>query len=240
MTVNRTSFDMSKSSWTFGPLALVLCIACSGGSQAPSGSGASPQSPPASPSTAAQPDACARVRAIVRTDCTPQVSAIAERCTVSNEPRVGIGVEVGTPDTRGPGVFVNFAGSPEWFLKDDGTLLTVNGTARGACKGLTNIIEYIGSRERELAPKRGDSPKTYEGVYDKAGNFLFDTCSQYEIEVAAIYNRELFRDPNEPESKSTKRAAKKVGLPLKLASDIYMKTMMQCQRAVNTHPLAGE
>jgi hypothetical protein len=172
--------------------------------------------------------------------CGPRVLGLADACSTSDKPKVATVVDVGTPEERGPGVFFNFAGGPEWYLKDDGTLLAVNGTSRGFCKGLMHIAEYLGAVDRERAPERGNSPKTYEGVYNKEGNFLYDTCSKYEIEVGAIYNRELFRDPNEPESKSTKRAAKKVGLPLKVASDIYMKTAMQCQRAVNTHPLAHE
>lgn len=165
---------------------------------------------------------------------------LADTCATSPTPKVAIAVDVGTPEKRGPGVFVNFSGGPEWFLKGDGTLLTVNGTARGWCKEMTNIIQYFGAQEQAQAPKRGDSPKTYEGVFDKKGNFLYPDCSQYEIKVAAIYNHELFLDPNEPESRSTRRAAKKVGLPLKVATDIYMKTSTQCLRAVNTYPLDGE
>jgi hypothetical protein len=133
-------------------------------------------------------------------------------------------------------MFVNFGHSPEWFLKDDDTLLPVNGTARGLCPDLPNIIQHFGAQERASAPQRGNSPQTYEGVFGKDGKYLYDDCSEYEIEVAADIRHELFSNPDEDEDegKRTRRAARKVGLPLKVAKDIYLKTVDVCMRAMNT------
>lgn len=155
------------------------------------------------------------------------------RCEASKQPSVAM-LDAETLELLGDGQFVNLGRAPEWFLRDDGTLMTSNGTAMGFCDDMPNVIDFAGAQARATAPKRGDSPKTYEGVFDKAGNFLFEDCSQYEIEVAAGVKEELFRNPDEDEDKAMKRAAKRAGLPVKLAGDIYAKAAMQCTLAVNT------
>jgi hypothetical protein len=94
----------------------------------------------------------------------------------------------------------------------------------------------VAQESAAATPTRGDSAATYEGVWAKDGNFLFEDCSQFEIRVAKAYMDEVFRLHGEPEARITLRAAQKVGLPKKLASDIYTKATARCLRAISGGP----
>lgn len=94
--------------------------------------------------TAPRPAACdpgERARPELRRSC-PSID-ISGRCQVAVKSQTTREI-----DKLGPGQLIGVGGpGPEWFIKTDGTLITVNGLAAG----------------------RGDNAKTYDGTYNKDG-----------------------------------------------------------------------
>jgi hypothetical protein len=117
----------------------------------------------------------------------------------------------------------------QWFVGDDGRWWTLNGFTSDHCPSIPEFTEYRRERAFALAPNRGTDAKTYEGLYDSAGNWKFQDCSIFELKVIDIVNEELFKNENEKEDRALARAAKRVGLSKKLAEAIHTKSLSpQC------------
>lgn len=141
-------------------------------------------------------------------------------------------------DELRPGSVIHFGNpGPEWYLREDGTLLTMNGVASSSCDGLNDVPTFLGLTMTANAPKRGNTPKTYEGVYGPDGNYRYPDCSEFEIRIGRIYNAALWQDPDSSEEAAERRAnraVKKAGLNPKVGEAIYMKTISKCMQAINT------
>lgn len=173
---------------------------------------------------------------VIKARCGPLVTRYTIRpqnCSIHPNPQVWIG---SVPEYVGKQTFVSCVASasllPEWFVSEDGRWWAANGVARSACPSMAELREYI--RERELATlaKRGTDGRSYEGVFGPDGNWKFSDCSEFEAKVATVVQDELFKDLDEDEDRALKRAAKKVGLTRKVASDIYGKATRQCPYSV--------
>jgi hypothetical protein len=171
---------------------------------------------------------CERARPSLERHC-PRID-ISGRCQVATHSQTTLEI-----DKLGPGELIGVGGpGPEWFIKSDGTLITVNGLAGGACDGLQDVPGYLGEKVAASAPRRGDSAKTYEGTYNKAGEYTHQDCSEFEIRVARVFYRELMRDESVDENVALRRAAKKVDLKPKTLNEIYQKVSAQCLLAMTS------
>jgi hypothetical protein len=124
--------------------------------------------------------------------------------------------------------FFTFADGPEWLATRDGELLTVSGMASSACPSLPSVSAYQRRARVAAAPKRGHDVKTYEGLYNAAGNYKFEDCSEFEITIADLVHEETFRKPDSSEADIRRRVSKRTGLAAKIALGIYSKAMNQC------------
>jgi len=87
------------------------------------------------------------------------------------------------------------------------------------------------SAPSEIPPKaspRGTDATTYEGLYDQAGNYKFRYCSPFELKIAEIVDKEIFRNQSEPEEKAMKRVKDQTGLDSATATGIYQKALSHC------------
>lgn len=218
-----------------GVLVVIPAIAASSGKRSrteSSSATAAERSEPAK-ATEASPSACDVAMPKLRAQC-PRAGGFLEReCQASQHP---FNTMMSIDDVQ-PGSVIHFGVGPEWFLRDDGTLLTMNGAAASACDGLQDIPTFIGRATMANAPKRGNTPKTYEGVYDKDGEYLHSDCSEFEIRIGRLYYQALWEDPNSSEKAAERRAnraVKKAGVSTKVGEQIYFKTMSQCMQALTT------
>ena len=228
-----------------GVLALTLAGACTRTTENASTS-PMPTSPPTNQSASTAPTreprpigadiTCERAVEVIKDRCGPLATRYpigAEHCSVHPDPQVWIG---SVPPNVGKRTFVSYVASaslsPEWFVSEDGRWWAVNGVARTACPSMAEFREYIRERELATVARRGSDGKSYEGVYARDGNWKFPDCSEFEVKVATVVQDELFKNPDEDEERALKRAAKKVGLTRKVASDVYAKTTSQCPYSV--------
>jgi hypothetical protein len=181
------------------------------------------------------------VRILCRSTCslaTPQLQALCpkakelSRCVASDDTYVMMPPR--QVAVLQPGHFVSFGTQmgPVWFVTSGGELVSVNGIAKSLCyDSVPDAIAFVGKRLRDRAAQRGSSAETYEGVY-RAGGYVYQDCSRFEIEVGSIYHRELWQDSDEPEKRAMARAAKKAHVPYKMGEDIYAKVSALCYEAV--------
>jgi hypothetical protein len=169
---------------------------------------------------------------VIKARCGPLVTRYTIRpqnCSIHANPQVWIG---SVPAIVGKPTFVSYVASdspsPEWFVSEDGRWWTANGVAGAACPSMPEFRDYIHEKELATLARRGSDRKSYEGVFDRNGNWKFQDCSEFEVKVANIVQDELFKNPDEDEERALKRAAQMVGLTKKVASDIYAKTTSQC------------
>lgn len=185
-----------------------------------------PSSPPTPPPSSSPGDACARATPLIKSACVSLV--IDGQCQVATVSQTTLAI-----DKLGPGEIVNIGvPGPEWFLKSDGTLIAVNGLASGACPGLPDVPGTIGQAMITNAAERGDSAKTYEGTFNKAGDYMFPDCSAFEIRVGRIVYHELMSKPDVDEEAAVRTAAKKAGVRTKTANEIYSKAIAKCMEAL--------
>lgn len=180
--------------------------------------------------------ACDRALPKLRAACPRLASTFAGECEVASSPVNAVTVSV---EELGPGSVIHFGvPGPEWFLREDGTLITVNGIAGGGCDGLPDVPTVVGRDTRTKAAKRGDTAKTYEGTYGADGNYLHPDCSDFEIKVGRIYHQALWSDPSVSDEQAGRTAAravkKKTRVRRKVAEAIYGKTLSACMQAVVT------
>jgi hypothetical protein len=164
----------------------------------------------------------------------PRAGGFLEReCQVASDSVNAVTVDI---EQARPGSVIHFGNpGPEWFLRDDGTLLTMNGSAASFCRGLDDVPTFVGRAMIASAPKRGNTPKTYEGVYGPDGNYLYNDCSEFEIRIGRIYYQALWEHPNSSEEVADRRVAramKNAGVTAKVGDAIYFKTMNQCMQAL--------
>jgi len=193
-------------------------------------------SPAQKPRSARADITCESAIEVIKDHCGPLATRYpirAQYCSIHPDPQVWKG---SVPKSVGKRTFVSYVTSdslsPEWFVSEDGRWWALNGIASTACPSMAEFREYVRERELATVARRGSDGMSYEGVHARDSNWKFPDCSEFEVKVADVVQDEIFKNSDEDEGRALKRAAKKVGLTRKVASDIYAKTTSQCPYSV--------
>ncbi len=182
--------------------------------------------PQAVPSIATARNTCAAALPSLRRLCPRAGDLRLERC-IATERAVTAQLDARQIGFLQPGQYVTFGEpGPEWFVRDDGTVLTNNGLAMQDCDGVPNVTDFIADQVRSAAESRS---KGEEG------------CTGKEVRAAILFARELDAasgnivtadDLDRAEKTAQRKAAKRLGIKRSQLLEIWWKVTEECPEVV--------